>query len=101
MKEHVQKNHDHIPCSFAYKTVCVHDRFNKPIVIYRGKNDAYELIKPIFKEYKYCKKIIKKHFNKNLVMTEEEEIYFKKVIIVGFAESLLIMTMKKLVIIVI
>ena len=34
-------------------------------------------------------------------MTKGEEIYFKKVIIVGFAESLLIMMMKKLEIIVI
>ena len=28
---------DHIPCSFAYKVVCIDDRFTKPIVVYRGK----------------------------------------------------------------
>ena len=33
-----------------------------------------EFIKGILKEYQYCKKIIKKHFNKNLIMSEEEEL---------------------------
>ena len=63
--------HNHIPCSYAYKIVCIDDRFNKPIVIYRGENAAYEFIKAILKEYKYCKKIMKKYFDKNLIMNEE------------------------------
>ena len=41
------------------------DRFNKRIVVYRGENVAYEFIKVILEEYKYCKKIVKEHFNKN------------------------------------
>ena len=52
---------DHIPWSFAYKVVCVYDRFTKPIVVYRGENAAYEFIKVILKEYKYCRKVINKH----------------------------------------
>ena len=43
------------------------------LVVFRGENAAYEFIKVIFKEYEYCKKIMKKHFNKNLIMSEEEE----------------------------
>ena len=31
---------DHIHCSFAYKLVCVDDKFSKPIVVYIGKNAA-------------------------------------------------------------
>ena len=31
----------------------------------------------ILKEYQYCKKVIKKHFNKNLIMNEEEEEQFQ------------------------
>ena len=46
---------DHVLCSFAYKVVCIDDRFTKPIVVYRGENAAYEFIKAILKEYKYCK----------------------------------------------
>ena len=30
-----KKYQDHIPCSFAYKLVCVYDKFSKPIVIFR------------------------------------------------------------------
>ena len=68
-----KKYQDHIPCSFAYKLVCVDDKFSKSIVVFRGENVAYEFIKAILKEYEYCKKVMKKHFNKNLIMSEEEE----------------------------
>ena len=47
---------DHIPCSFAYKLVCVDDKFTKPIVVFRGENTAYEFIKAILKGYQYCKR---------------------------------------------
>ena len=68
-----KKYQDHIPCSSAYKLVCVDDKFTKPIVVFRGENAAYEFIKATLKEFKYCKKVMKKHFNKNLIMSEEEE----------------------------
>ena len=58
------------------------------------------LLNQFLKEHKYCKKIIKDQFNKNLVMTDKEK-YFNKVIIVGFVKRLLIVKMKKLEIIVI
>ena len=69
--------------------------------MYRGENAAYKFIKAILKERKYCKEIMKDEFNKSLIMTEEENIYFNKVIIVGFVKRLLTMMMKKLEIIVI
>ena len=55
---------------YAYKIVCIDDRFRKPIVVYRGKKAAYEFIKAILEEYKYY--------------------------IVGFVGRLLMMTIKKL-----
>ena len=74
MKGSTQKKYqDHIPCSFPYKPVCVTDELTKPIVVFRGENAAYEFIEAILKEYEYCKKVMKKHFNKNLIMSEEEE----------------------------
>ena len=75
---HSRRYQDHIPCSFAYKLVCVDDKFTKPIVVFRGENAAYEFIKAILKEYKYCKKVMNKHFNKNLIMSEEEEHLFQQ-----------------------
>ena len=56
---YTEKYQDQIPCSFAYKIVCTDDKFTKPSIIYRGENAAYEFIKAILKEYKYCKKIMK------------------------------------------
>ena len=71
-----QKNiREHVPCSFAYKVVCVDDGFTKAIVIYKGENAAYEFIKTILKAYKYCKKSMNKHFNKNLIMSQEEYLF--------------------------
>ena len=44
------KYQDHVPCSFAYNVVCVDDEFTKPILVFRGKNAAYEFIEKILKE---------------------------------------------------
>ena len=77
-QSYTKKHHEHVPCSYAYKVVCVDDRFSKSIVVFRGKNAAYEFIKVIFEENKYCKKIMKKHFNKNSMMTEKEEHLFQQ-----------------------
>ena len=38
-----------------------------------GKSAVFKFIQSIFKEYSYCKSVMKNHFNKNLVMTALEE----------------------------
>ena len=43
------------------------------IVVQKGKNSAYRFIEAILREYEYCKKVMKKHFNKDLITTEKEE----------------------------
>ena len=48
-----------MPCSFAYKLLCVDDKFSKPIVIFRGGNAAYEFFKAILRENECCKKVEK------------------------------------------
>ena len=75
---YTKKYQNHVPCSFTYKVVCIDDKFSKSIVVYRGKNAAYKFIKAIFKEYKYCKKVMKENCNKNLIMSEEEEYLFQQ-----------------------
>ena len=56
-----EKYQDHILCSFAYKLICVNDKFTKPIIVFRDQNAAYQFIKAILKEHEYCKKVMKKH----------------------------------------
>ena len=83
------KYQNHIPCSFAYKCVGIDDRFTGPKVVFRGENAAYEFIKTILKEYEYCKKIIKKLFNKDLIMSEKEEERFQSSNICWICEKLI------------
>ena len=91
---------DHVPCSFAQNIVCIDDRFSKPIVVFRGENAAYEFNKAILKEYEYCKKVMKKHFNKNLIKSEEEEHLLQQSNSCWICKNLLLMMKKKLEIIV-
>ena len=60
---YTEKHQGHIPCSFAYKVICTDDKFSKPDVLYKGKNEVNIFIKVILEEYHY-KKMIKNHFNK-------------------------------------
>ena len=74
---YTEKYQDHIPFSFAYKGTCVDNKFSKKVVLYRGKNAFFRFIEAILEEYDYCRKMRKKHFNKNLVMSAEEEEKFQ------------------------
>ena len=52
-------------------------KFSKKNVTYRGKNTVYRFIEAILNEYDYCKKMIKKHFYKNFIMSAEKEERFQ------------------------
>ena len=56
---YTRKYQDHIPCSFAYKVVCVDNKFSKKVVFYRGKDAVYRFIKSILSEYSYYRKVAK------------------------------------------
>ena len=45
--------------------------------MYRGKNAVNKFIKSILSEYNYCRRVVKKHFNKNLIMSAKEEERFQ------------------------
>ena len=45
----------------------------KSVTVFRGENAAYEFIEKILKVFEYYKKVRKKHFKKNLIMSEEQE----------------------------
>ena len=55
-RSYTENQQDNIRCSFAFKIVCIDDRFTQSTIIYRGENAAYKFIKTVLEEYKYCKK---------------------------------------------
>ena len=64
---------NHVDCGYAYKVVCCYDdKYSKPVETYRGPDAVYWLIKNILEEEKYCKKIKKEHFNKDMIMTRKD-----------------------------
>ena len=46
---YTEKYQDHIPCSFAYKVICVNDKFSKPAVLCRSENVVYKFIDELLK----------------------------------------------------
>ena len=53
-------------------------KFSKDFILYKGKDVVSKFIRSVFKEYSYCKEVIKKHFDKNLVLTAEENEKFER-----------------------
>ena len=78
-KSYTEAYQRHTDCGYGYKVVCCYDnKYTKPIQIYRGEKAVYKFMENILEEVKYCKKVMKKYFNKPLRMTEENEQEFKK-----------------------
>ena len=71
------KYQKHIACSYGYKLEYVNDKFSKPFKTYLGKDAVYNFINSMIEESKYCSKVMKKHFNKELVTTKENKENFK------------------------
>ena len=59
---YTEKYEAHIPCRFAYKVVCIDNKFSKNVVLYRGKNAVSKFIEAILEEYDYLKKNDKNAF---------------------------------------
>ena len=57
--------------------LCVDDKFSKPFKSYLDKDAVYNFISSMIKESKYCSDVMKKHFNKELVMTKEDNEDFE------------------------
>ena len=73
---YARKYQDRIPCSFAYEVVFNDNKFSKEVVFYRGMNAVDKFIKSILSEYSYCRRVVKKDFNKNLIISAKEEERF-------------------------
>ena len=78
-KSYTEVYQKHTDCGYGYKVVCSYDdKYSKPITIYRGEKAVYKFMEAMLEEVKYCKKKMKKEFNKPLRMTKEDEEEFQK-----------------------
>ena len=78
-KSYTEAYQNHKDCGYGYKVVCCYDdKYSKPVQIYRGENAVYKFMKNMLEEVNWCKSKMKKHFNKPLEMTKENETDFQK-----------------------
>ena len=76
-ESYTNKYKKHVACSYCYKLVCVDDKFSKPFKSYLGEHAFYNFIDSMIEESKPCSNVIKKHFNKELVMTKKDNEDFE------------------------
>ena len=71
------KYQKHVACSYGYKLICVNDKFSQPFKSYLGEDAVYPFNSSMIKESKYCSDVMRRHFNKELVMTKEDDEDFE------------------------
>ena len=78
-KSYTEAYQNHKDCGYGYKVVCCYeDKYSKPVQIYRGENAVHKFMENMLEEANWCKSKMKKHFNKPLKMTKENETDFQK-----------------------
>ena len=76
-ESHANRYQKHVACSYGYKLVCVDDKFIKSFKSYFGEDAVYNFIKTVIEESKSCNDVMKKHFNKELLMTIKDKEDFE------------------------
>ena len=82
-----------VACSYGYKLVCVDYKFSEIFSSYLGKDAVYNFISSMIEESRYCSDVMKKHLNKELVMTKEDNEDFKNLLNVGSVIMIKLMVM--------
>ena len=78
-KSYTEAYQRHTDCSYGYKVVCCYDdKYTKQLQIYRGEKAVYNFMEKMLEEVKYCKKTMRKCFNKALKMTKDDVVNFEK-----------------------
>ena len=77
-KSYTSTYQSHRACSYGYKVICHADQnYSKPVQIYRGEDAIEKFIEKMFEEVRSCQSVMREHFNKSLIMTEENERDFQ------------------------
>ena len=95
MESKIQMSLKHVICSYGYKFVCVDDEFSKTFKSYLGGDAVYKFISSMIEESKYCSDVMTKHFNKELVMTKEDNEDFENSTNIGSVIAIILMMMFK------
>ena len=74
---YTNKFQKHVACSYGYKLVFLDDQFSKSFKSNLIEDAVYNFISSMGKEIKYCSDVMKKHLNKELVMTKEDNEDFE------------------------
>ena len=70
------KYQKHTPNSIGAKLLCIDNRFTFPTITFKGDDCINDFIKWVFRQKEWIKQVMHQHFNKELIMTnEDEEIY--------------------------
>ena len=78
-KSYTEAYQKHTDCGYGYKVVCCYDdKYTKPVQIYRGEKAVYKFMEAMLEEVKYCKKTLRRCFNKALKMTKDDVVNLEK-----------------------
>ena len=94
-ESYTNKYHKDITYSSGYKFVCVNDKFSKLFKTYLGEGAVYNFINSIIEESKYCSDVMKKHFNKELLMTCDDLRILRTQLNVGSLLMIMLIMMLK------
>ena len=73
-ESYTNKYQKHVACSYGYKLVCVDNKLSKLFKLHLGEDAVYSFINSMVEESKYCSDVTKKHFNKDHVMTKNDNL---------------------------
>ena len=76
-ESYTSKYQEHVACSYGHKLACVDDKFSDLFKSYFGKDGVYSFFRSMIKESKHFIDVIKTNFNKELVMTKEDNENFE------------------------
>ena len=92
---YTNKYQKHVAWSHGYKLICVDDKVIKSFKLYLEKDAVFNFINSMTEESKYCNELMKKHFNRILVVTKEDNKIFRTLQNIGSVIMITLMVMIK------
>ena len=92
---YTNKYQKHVAWSHGYKLICVDDKVIKSFKLYLEKDSVFNFINSMTEESKYCNELMKKHFNRILVVTKEDNKIFRTLQNIGSVIMITLMVMIK------